>query len=225
MIRFVFLDLDGVLLDFASAEKNAVKQTLAAFSLPNDDDTAALYSRLNDACWRMLEQGKIRRERLLLKRFEDLLDALGAQGDAEAINRAYRDNLSRRGDLLPGAKELLREIQPYYRLYAASNGNAAVQRGRLAAARITAYFDHIFLSEEIGWDKPQKEFFEACFRTIDGFDRREAILLGDRPGSDILGGRAVSLRTCFFDPTGQSDGGADYAIRSLAQFPVLLKTL
>ena len=225
MIRFVFLDLDGVLLDFASAEKNALRQTLSGFSLPDDDGVAALYSRLNDTCWELLEQGKITRERLLIKRFEDLLDALDAQGDADAINRAYRANLSRRGDLLPGAKELLREIQPYYRLYAASNGNAAVQRGRLAAAGITAYFDQIFLSEEIGWDKPQKEFFEACFRAIDGFDKHEAIFLGDRPGSDIRGGRAVNLRTCFFDPTGRSDGGADHVIRSLFEFPALLKTL
>lgn len=54
-------------------------------------------------------------------------------------------------------------------------------------ARLNKYFKGIFILEEIGFHKPQKEFFEKCFLNIKEFSRSNALIVGDSLSSDILG--------------------------------------
>ena len=119
-------------------------------------------------------------------------------------------------------------MAPRYRLYLASNGAAAVQRMRLKSAGILPYFQNIFISEEMGADKPSLEFFRLCFSAIPGFDPAEAVMVGDSLTSDIRGGRNAGIRTCWFnakDKPSRPDILPDHTIRTLAELPPLLETL
>ena len=55
---------------------------------------------------------------------------------------------------MEGAVELLDDLQGRYRLFLVSNGVVATQYQRLRDAGLTKYFERIFLSEEVGWRKP-----------------------------------------------------------------------
>ena len=136
--------------------------------------------------------------------------------------------LSHRHWFVPGAPELLRVLAPRYELYLASNGASFVQRRRLESAGITGYFQGIFLSEEVGADKPQRAFFEACFASIPHFQKETALMVGDSLTSDIRGGKNAGIRTCWFAPQGQPsrpDIRPDYRICALEELPALLETL
>ncbi|MDY5805604.1 MAG: HAD-IA family hydrolase, partial [Oscillospiraceae bacterium] len=129
---------------------------------------------------------------------------------------------------MDGAPELLEAIAPKYDLYLASNGASKVQHPRLDAAGIRKYFKGLFISEEMGADKPSKAFFDLCFAAIPDFDPATAVMVGDSLTSDIRGGRNAGIRTCWFNPRRQPphpDIPADHTFYALSELPALLERL
>ena len=113
-----------------------------------------------------------------------------------------------------------------YKLYLASNGERNTQKSRIESADIAKYFQNIFISGEIGVDKPDKRFFEGCFRQIPGFDPARAMIVGDSLTSDILGGKNAGIKTCWVNPKKKSarpDIQPDYQIESITQLESLLE--
>ena len=103
-----------------------------------------------------------------------------------------------------------------------------MQKGRLESAKISPLFEGIFLSEEVGYVKPQIEFFEYCFSRIPDFSRDRAVIFGDSLTSDILGGINAGIRTCWFNPKGlprREDIRADLEVSSLIDFPKRIEAL
>lgn len=225
MIKHVFLDLDDTIFDFHAAEAIAIRETLVRMGAPASDDVVRRYSEINDLYWKMLERGEITRERLLTERFDRLYSELGLSISAELTRYTYRDRLAEQCIFIEGAEDLLRALYGKYRLHAVTNGNATVQGRRIERAGVEKFFNHVFISEQIGANKPSPAFFERCFAAISDFDPREGIIVGDSPSSDILGGKNAGLTTCLFNPESKQitgDTQPDYEISSLAELPELL---
>jgi len=228
MIRFVFLDLDATLLDFLKAEAVALGKVLDREGIEFSDRTVARYSEINDYHWKLLEMGRLTREEVKFKRFQVFFDELRVKTDVEAARRFYEEQLAIGHYFMPGAEALLEELYGKYRLYIMSNGSISAQNGRIASANIAHYFEKIFLSEAIGYNKPKKEFFDACFAEIPDFDADQAIILGDSLTSDILGGINAGIKTCWFNSLHKPSNPAiipDYEIHDLSEFAPLLKTI
>ncbi len=228
MIEFLFLDLDDTILDFRKAEKLAIRKTLSSFGADVTDEVLNRYHLINKAHWEMLERGEITREEVLVQRFAVLFRELGIQVDASACARAYEHNLSIGHYFLPGAEEAVDRLSKRYRLFLASNGTASVQKGRMTSANLYRFFEKVFVSQEIGHNKPSREYFDACFAQIPGFDPNKAMMVGDSLTSDILGGIRAGIRTCWVNPSHapcRADIPADYEIEALSQLEALLDTI
>ena len=129
---------------------------------------------------------------------------------------------------LPGAEEALEKLSGKYRLFLASNGTAKVQAGRMKSANLYRFFEKVFVSQEIGFNKPSIHYFEGCFAQIPGFDRSKAIIVGDSLTSDMQGGQNAGIATCWVNPghaPRKENIRVDYEIESLSQFPALLESL
>ncbi|EOS66797.1 YjjG family noncanonical pyrimidine nucleotidase [Oscillibacter sp. 1-3] len=228
MLKTVFLDLDDTILDFARAEAAALRRALTEADVPVDGAVLARYHAINAAQWELLEEGALTREQVLLGRFDILFGELGLVRPAGEICRRYEEYLGEGHWFIPGAEALLEALAPRYDLYLASNGTAEVQYRRLESAGIRRYFRGIFISRELGADKPSSVFFERCFAAVPGFSRACAVMVGDSLTSDIRGGRDAGLRTCWFNPHGKptrADIVPDYEVSALEQLPALLETL
>lgn len=228
MIRFVLLDLDDTILDFHRAEAEAVSKTFLRLGIEPSEEIVRRYSEVNASHWRMLERGEITRPQVLTGRFRQLFSEIGADCDPEQTQQIYEAYLSQGHYFIPGAEQLLEDLYGNYLLYLVSNGNAAVQEGRLKSAGISHYFEEIFISELIGADKPSKTYFDRCFTKIPDFDPRKAILIGDSPTSDILGGINAGVKTCWFNPQHRPPHPeicADFELDHLCQVPLLLSAL
>ena len=177
----------------------------------------------------MLEDGILTRDQVLTGRFAALFVELGISASAQEICDCYEHLLAQEPPrLLPGARELLEDLAPRFALYLASNGASAVQRIRLRNADLTRYFRGIFISEELGVDKPKREFFQMCFAAIPDFSRQTALIVGDSLTSDIRGGRNAGIRTCWYNPdrrTAPPGWEPDEEIAALAELPTLLQRL
>ena len=172
MIKYVFLDIDDTLLDFGKAEAAAIKKTFDRIGVPSSPEVIALYSRINDEHWAMLERGELTREQVLVKRFDVLFAELGIKNvPSEMAQASYEYLLGIGHYFVDGAPELLQALKDKYELYIVSNGTASVQDSRLESAGIAPYFKDIFISERLGADKPTKKFFDIVFSRIEGFER------------------------------------------------------
>ncbi len=221
MIDLFLLDLDDTILDFHKAEAVAIANTMKQMGIEPTEERQQLYSRINREQWKRLERGELTRSQLLLKRFELFYKEIGVEKSPEITQSHYGKFLSQGHYFIEGAEAFLKRLSAMGELYVLSNGNLAVQRGRLESAGIARYFKKIFISEAEGFVKPQKEFFDACIKKIPGFASERAILLGDSLTSDILGGKNAGIRTCWFNPSGQqgrADIVPDAQIRQLSEF-------
>lgn len=228
MLRFVFLDLDDTLLDFHKAEGIALSKTLVQLGLDPTPQVLARYSAINQQHWEGLEAGRLTRNQVLLGRFQVLFAQLGVDVSPQTAQAYYETFLSQGHYFLPGAQALLRTLAPRYQLYLASNGTTRVQQGRIASAGIAPYFQDIFLSQELGANKPSPAFFAACFARIPHFRRDQAVLVGDSLTSDMKGGLAAGLRTCWFNPHHRPPNPeipVTLEFHALEELPGLLETL
>ena len=227
MIKFVLLDLDDTIFDFGKAEHLALAATLSEMGVEPTDSIIARYSEINRAHWERLERGELTREQVLIYRFDALYRELELVKSSVETQKIYEYRLSLEHPFIDGAEELLAELSQKYELYVVSNGTAVVQDRRVAESGIGKYFKDIFISQRVGADKPSREFFDYCFSKIEGFEREQAIIVGDSLTSDILGGKNAGIKTCHFNPKSKSNGKIlpDYEIKNLYELPLLLGKL
>ena len=228
MMEYLFLDLDDTILDFHKAERIALSKTLRDFGLEPTEAVLSRYHDINIWHWQQLEKGLMTRDQVLEGRFRTLFSELGHPVDAVAVTRAYERNLGIGHYFLPGAEDAVKALSQKYRLFLASNGTASVQHSRLTSAGLYPYFEKVFVSQEIGHNKPSKEYFDRCFSQIPGFDAEKAIMVGDSLTSDILGGIQAGMKTCWINPEHKptrEDIRPDYELESIAQLEALLETI
>lgn len=221
--RHILLDADGTFLDFASTEKIAVGELFFHFSIPGSRENLAAYHAANSECWRLFEEGAVSMEELKTKRFADFFAAIGRKDDPYEAGRLFVKLLSKGDHLIPGALQMLEELSERAELTLVTNGIAEVQRGRLAASGTERFFRHIAISEELGWQKPRREFFDAVLE-MTGTERKECLVVGDSLTSDIQGAINSGLDSFWLHlgmdnvtpPAGAAGHGSSY--RELLSF-------
>ena len=228
MFECLLIDLDDTILDFQKQEQVAIRKTLSDAGIEPTQEICALYSRINDAYWKRLEKGEITRDEVLRGRFRELFAQLGLEADYTAPALAYMENLATGHYFLPGAREAVESLHGKYRLFLASNGTASVQRRRIESAGLAPYFEEIFISQDVGINKPAKGYFDYCFGHIKSFDPARTLMVGDSLSSDIAGGQNAGIATCWINPSGKVCGlkqKPDYEIQALSQLEGLLQSL
>ena len=194
--KYILLDVDDTLMDFKLCEHNALKNVLIKYNLPSDDATIETYSKINDRCWKQFEKGEIKREEIFPKRFTEFLKTLNSNIKPMEMNQRYFYNPRETDCLIPGATELLDYLQKKYPFFVITNGVAVTQKMRPEKSGIKKYFKKLYISEELGFQKPQKEFFDFVLNDI-GAKKEECLIIGDSLSSDILGGKNSGIDTVF----------------------------
>ena len=225
--KTLLFDADNTRFDFSRAEREAIALTLGELGIEPTEALIALYSRINDGMWKRLERGEITKDALRVARFADFLAEIGLTANAEAMAEAYVTHLSMQSHPISGAPDLVRALAPTHRLYIITNGIAAVQHRRFAHSPYVPYFQELFISEEIGFEKPHPAFFAAVAARIPDFDAATALVIGDSLTSDIAGGIAAGLDTCWYNPSGAENTGrlpVTYTVRTLEEILSLVQS-
>lgn len=222
----LLFDADGTLFDFHQAEQIALKTTFKKYHLTLSNDIKNDYQKINQKLWQQYEQGKIDKETIVNTRFVTLFDQYNIPIDGKVFEHDYQHLLSMQYPSIKGAKDLLEHLVINYRLFIVTNGVASTQRNRLALSGFDKYFEQIFISEEIGYQKPTKEYFDHCFNQINNFKLEETLIIGDSLTSDIQGGINANIDTCWYNPNDLvcNNLKPDYIIKDLHELINILKS-
>jgi 2-haloacid dehalogenase len=222
--KWIIFDADGTLFDYDNSEVRALTNTFVKYGLEFSPSIHEVYTQINAHLWSDLEQGRISSHQLRVQRFKQLADEMGFDYSALEFSSDYLLFLGEEGTLLPGAADVVRELSTSCQLLIATNGIADVQRRRFAASNINQYFADIVISEEIGAAKPDTMYFDVAFSRIGNPKKNEVLMVGDSMTSDIAGGSAYQIDTCWFNPSGQPSQYPvvpTYEIRDLNELLVL----
>ncbi|WP_160725796.1 YjjG family noncanonical pyrimidine nucleotidase [Bacillus sp. USDA818B3_A] len=201
----LLFDVDDTLLDFAAAEALALNLLFESQKILLTNEIETSYKKINQELWRSFEEGKIGRDEVVNTRFSLLFKELGQIADGVLLEKNYRGFLEEGHQLITGAFELVSALQSHYDLFIVTNGVSKTQDKRLRDSGLHPLFKEIFVSEDTGFQKPMKEFFDYVFERIPNFAPEQALIIGDSLSSDIRGGQLAGLDTCWFNPDGKPD--------------------
>lgn len=213
----IFLDMDDTLFDFQKSEREALQYALDKNGIVFTPKLADDFHQINDNCWKQFERGELTRTQVQLSRYAQLFSLYGIHADAQKVNTVYMRQLGESAYLTDGAYRLCEQLHEKADLYIVTNGVAKNQIRRLQKSGLEQFMRAIFISEQMGCKKPQKEFFDIVFRELGISDKRDCILLGDSPTSDIAGARNAGIASCLFSKQ-DIPCGYDYRIERLEEF-------
>lgn len=220
MIKVILWDIDDTLLDFHAAEREAIKKLFVQFGFGEcTDDMLSGYSSINRSYWKRLELGELTKPQVLIGRFKEFFESEGLDiRCAEAFNEAYQVSLGDTIVFMDDSYNIIDSLRGKVKQYAVSNGTVIAQTKKLRLSGLGELMDGIFLSEQLGVEKPNTEFFDKVFEQIGQVDKSEILIVGDSLSSDIKGGNNAGIKTCWYNPAkarAMSELRIDYEITDL----------
>lgn len=202
MIKVVLWDIDGTLLDFKKAESRGIKQCFSDFNIGVcTDEMIARYSEINHKCWVKLESGELTKAEVLTKRFEEFFENEGIGFNRiDELNARYQQYLGDFVFFTDHALETVKAFKGRVKQYAVTNGTAVAQHKKLKNSGLDDLLDGVFISDEVGADKPSKAFFDRVFEKIGRYAGDEVMIVGDSLTSDMQGANNAKILACFYDP-------------------------
>lgn len=224
----VLWDLDQTLLDFNRAMNCVFRAVCEWYGLYVDDGIVARYAAINQSFWNRLELGELTQDEVAVGRFRTLFEELKiGHVKPEEFNKTYHKELGNVYFYLEGAKELVTTLrQNGYRQYIVTNGIASTQESKIRHSGLDQLMNGVFISEHLGYPKPMKQYFDACFAALPQIKREECILVGDSLTSDMRGANNAGIAACWFNPGYKEKEIAvrtDYEIHRLEELLLILE--
>lgn len=224
--RYLLLDLDQTILDFKKTEELSLIDTFGRYGIVLNEQDIARYSKINQECWGLLEKKEIDKEQLKALRFGRFLEEKGITLpiDVMQLNLEYMQGLASRAIYMPQAEQTVRRLAEQYPLYLVTNGTTWVQKGRLEKMSCAECFSHVFISDELGVQKPAIEFFEQVMAYVGDQNPEHYLVIGDSASSDIAGGINAGMDTCQVGVKAGASSRADYHVEWFYEVEQLLLT-
>lgn len=206
--KYLLWDLDGTIFDFIAAEKAAIQTLFQKYEFGTcSDEMIDAYSKINKRYWEALERNEMTKQEILVRRFEDFFKIYELPVSLAAdFNKDYQLAL---GDTIAyhdDAKTILEQLkQEGYILVAITNGTKQAQDKKLHLSGLDLLFDAIFISEEVGVEKPNIEYFEIVFSKLQLKNKKEVLVIGDSLTSDIKGANHAQVDCCWYNPNKQKN--------------------
>lgn len=203
-IKTVLIDIDDTLLDFAKCSEEAIRISCASSGLTYTQNLCDAFHEINDILWKKIELGSLTSKELHRIRWNMIFGKLGIDADGEAFEADFCKNLSETSSPVDGALDLLKYLSSKYAVYTASNAAHHQQAQRLQKSGMLGFVKACITSVEVGFQKPTKEFFDACMKKADVPAKEEAVIIGDSLTADIEGGISYGLKTIWFNKYGKA---------------------
>ncbi len=197
--KIILTDLDNTIIDFKKCSEIAMETLFLNYSLKYEKSMFKVFTRINNMLWKKIETGELSKSELRKIRWNTIFNELNISFDGEKFETEFENMLSNTAVHVEGAEEILKYLSLKYEIYAVTNGFAFVQHNRMKISGLQKYFKGMFISEEVGFEKPSVEFFDIVFDKLGNPDKDDVILIGDSLTADIIGGVKYGIETVWLD--------------------------
>ena len=204
--KAIFIDIDDTLLDYIPCCREAFHESMKGvrgLDIRGLEDESELFDIFFSIAGRLFSEAKHGLHTIaeVMEMYpKEFIETIGLPDEAvEPFKHAFRAAWGKTHTLVPGAKEMLENLQAKgYRLFAASNSFGHLQRSRLEKAGILKYFEDTYISMDIGYDKPDIRFYQEALRRC-GLQAKEVLMIGDSMTTDVIGAQKAGMDALFFD--------------------------
>lgn len=196
MIKTIFLDVDDTVFDFKAGQEAAFYAAFNELNYFADEKIYDIYDKTNEYYWKKFELGGITKEKLVYERFAALFEKIGMKGDEIATEHSYQRLLAEQAVWYDGAEDGVKYLSGRYDIFLTTNGYGETQRSRAAKRGLDKLVKGLFISEDVGFPKPRKEYFDYCFEKS-GADKNSTLVMGDSLSSDMKGGINAGTKTMW----------------------------
>ena len=205
--KYLLWDIDGTILNFELAERAAIRSLFEKFNLGTcSDEMLVCYSQINKKYWQLLESGKMTKDKILVERFIEFFSYEGINADiAVEFNKEYQIALCDTIVFNDDAIDIIKHQKKICKIIIVTNGTKVVQEKKLERSGLNDIVDNIFISELVGFEKPNVKFFEKVISEVGINDLKEALIIGDSLTSDIQGGHNIGIDTCWYNPKNEEN--------------------
>jgi putative hydrolase of the HAD superfamily len=221
-IKHIFFDLDRTLWDFEKNSETVLTQLIKIYGLETkcNAGTAEIiskYQEVNRELWQQYSRKEIDKEQLRSSRFTKTLAHFNYHflGFGLQLEKEYIERSPYQTHTIEGAHEILEYLKPSYKLHVLTNGFAEVQHIKLKQCNLNHFFQHVFISEEIGHQKPDLRIFDAAMKKT-GAAAQECLMIGDDHYGDIQGALDAGWHAVHYSPI-EELAGNHIQIRNLNQ--------
>jgi len=204
--KHLFFDLDHTLWDFDTNSQVVLREIfiefkLADYGIPSYEVFHTAYLQINAQYWAKFHHGLLTKDQLRIGRFVETLRRFKVFDIplATRISSCYTERSPFQTALFPEAIETLEHLSAKYEMHIITNGFEEIQGIKIKQSSLERYFKHIFISESVGHQKPEKEIFIHAMQ-VTGASVAESLMIGDNMQTDIAGARAVGMDQVFFNP-------------------------
>ena len=200
MKKILLFDVDGTLLDFHAAETCALDQLMNDCKITDKENALNTYHRINSALWKRIEEGTITQSRLKIQRFEEFIDEMKLDFEADTLAQVFMDFLSKGTQLIDYAYETLESLSQKYDCHIVTNGITYIQKNRISHSSIYPFIKELFISEEMGVSKPDPKYFDIVRQKLNPDTDDLLIVIGDSLSSDMQGALLSNLKCIWYNP-------------------------
>ncbi len=201
LYQAVLMDADQTLLDFETAERNALCALIRHLGI-EAEPAMSDYRRINGACWEAYERGIMTQAELRRERFEKFTELHAPARSAAETAEFYEKALSEQSVILKNADIAARGIAAKLPIAIVTNGVASIQRPRITASPIMQYVTELIISEEIGAQKPDPLMIHEALERLGVSDASRALMIGDSLTSDMPAARSAKVDFLWYNPRG-----------------------
>jgi putative hydrolase of the HAD superfamily len=207
--KHLFFDLDNTLWDFKTNARQAFYDVFTELDLlgriTDFEQFITLYEKYNEHLWIEYRKGKVKKDQMRIERLVLTFNELNIHDDelSERVGDLYLKTAPYKTALFPGVHETLQYLSGKYKLYILTNGFSEIQIKKVTNSGLGDYFTKLFMAEMVGYQKPDRRFFEYAIKSVHAH-KNECMMIGDDPDADIRGAWNAGIDQVYFNTGGKS---------------------
>ena len=202
MYKALFFDIDDTLLNYRQSSRAALERTCHCFEIPYSEAVFNAFIGIDDKLWMAQKHGEHTVEDVLRLRFPALFEHLRLGAYTPAFSPTFEAHMADECAMESHAAEIIRHVSGKYKLFAASNGILRMQEKRMAKAGLAEHFEALFVSDNIGHEKPNPAFFDQCLERSK-LRPEEILFIGDSIEADMQGAYNSGIAACWYNKKGK----------------------
>jgi len=231
-ITHIFFDLDHTLWDTDKNAKESLQEIHQEIKIQENFNVSfelfhATYQKHNDILWKKYAKHEVSKSDVRINRFKYSLEELNIFDDN--INEFFASHFVSRTplkkNLIEGAIELMDYVKDRYTLSIITNGFKEVQYIKMEESGLSKYFSHVFISEEVGYNKPSPDIFKHAMQTSGAINAENCLMIGDSLEAVILGAINAGMKAVYLSHESKNESTENnfITVNSLEEIKTILK--